>query len=33
MQAAQTAAQLPPPSSFQRYPDAILDVLSERISA
>jgi hypothetical protein len=33
MQAAQAAAQLPPPSSFQRYPDAILDVLSERISA
>lgn len=32
MQAAQAAAQLPPPNSFQRYPGAILDVLSEQAS-
>ena len=32
MQAAQAAAQLPPPSSFQRYPDATLDVYSEKLS-
>jgi hypothetical protein len=30
MQAAQATAELPPPSSFQRYPGAHLDVYQDR---
>jgi hypothetical protein len=30
MQAAQASVQLPPPSSFQRYPGAHLDVYQDR---
>ena len=33
MQAAQTQAQLPAPSSFQRYPGALLDVYQDVTSS